>query len=72
MKNILDTDLIHCDLYTAEKVIKQYDDRIHEFLNGHMDIDDDFVNAAQEGEYSLAEYLWYSHWEEVVNYLRGE
>jgi hypothetical protein len=36
-----------------------------------MDIYDDFQKAEQESDYSLAEYLWYGNWEEVVDYLRG-
>ena len=62
MKSLLDSDLKHCDLDTAIKIVEEYDDVVYQYLNEHMDI---------YGDYSLAEYLWYGNWEEVVDYLRG-
>ncbi len=64
--DLLDTDLKHCDLYTAEKVIKEYDTTIQQYLNAHMDICEDYEKVSSEDGYSLAEYLWYGHWDDIV------
>ena len=71
MKSLLDSDLKHCDLDTAIKIVEEYNDVVYQYLNEHMDIYDDFQKVEQESDYSLAEYLWYGNWEEVVDYLRG-
>ena len=70
LAELLNSDLKHCDLDTAEKIVKGYDDTIHKFLDENMGIYEDFLKAEQESDYSLAEYLWYGYWDEVVNYLQ--
>jgi hypothetical protein len=70
MTSLLDTDLKHCDLDTAAKVVKEYDKSIQEFLNANTAIYDDFLKAEKESDYNLAEYLWYGYWDLVVDYLR--
>ena len=69
MNDLLNGDIKHYSLDMAEKVVKAYDKPIHDFLDANKGIYEDYLRAEQEGDYSLAEYLWYGHWEEVAEYL---
>lgn len=71
MENLLNSDLVHCRLDMAEKIVKEYEDIIWKYLDENKAVYEDFLEAENESGYELYEYLWYRHWEEVTNYLRG-
>ena len=71
-KNLLDTDLSHCDIHTAAKIVKEYDKAVYKFMDENEGIHEEFLAAEHEADYSLSEFLWYSYWEELICFLRQQ
>ena len=71
MKRIKE-DLKGCDAETASQILEENAEDAWLYLNKNDDIYADFCKAQIEKDYSIAEYIWYTHWEEFIDYLLME
>lgn len=67
--DLLGRDLYHITLEDAKEIVEKYDNEIYKFLDANKNIYEEFEKAEQEEDYTLAEFLWYSYWEEVADFL---
>lgn len=65
-------DLKACDATTACQILEENAEDAWWFLQKNEEVYKHFCEVQIENDYSIAEYIWYYHWEEYIDFLLME
>lgn len=62
-------DIKHCSADVASDILSVYAESAWRWLNDDIDLYNSFCESQIDHDYSVDEWIWYTHWAEFVDYL---